>query len=77
MPLLVDEIHDPVGNAYSGNYAYGARGAAVNPTTGQAISAGRVTAGNVDTGQAGLAGYVRGQALVCLCLGSMRIDVSS
>src|SRR5262249_47412501 len=51
-----------VGNVYSGNYAYGARGAAVNPRTGQAVSAGRVTTGNVYSGASGSAGYVRGQS---------------
>ena len=45
-----------------GIYAYGARGAAVNPRTGQAVSAGRATTGNVYSGQSGSAGYVRGES---------------
>jgi hypothetical protein len=49
-----------VGNVYTGNYAYGARGGSVNTRTGGSVSGGRVTAGNVYTGNQVTAGRVSG-----------------
>src|SRR5262249_19159344 len=40
-----------VGNVYTGNYAYGSRGAAVDTRTGATASGSRVTVGNAYTGQ--------------------------
>jgi len=39
-----------VGNVYTGNYAYGGRGAAINTPSGISGAAGRVTVGNAGSG---------------------------
>jgi hypothetical protein len=51
-----------VQNVYTGNYAYGQRGATYDPTTGVSARGGSATYGNVDTGQQGSArwGHVSG-----------------
>jgi hypothetical protein len=45
-----------VENVYTGNYAYGGRGAAYNPNTGAAAAGGKVTWGNESSGNQGTAG---------------------
>jgi hypothetical protein len=40
-----------VQNVYTGNYAYGQRGATYNPTTGVSARGGSATVGNASTGQ--------------------------
>jgi hypothetical protein len=49
-----------VANVYSGEYAYGGRGVAQGGS-GNTVKGGRITAGDVDTGQSGSAGWVRGE----------------
>ena len=45
-------------NVYTGNYAYGSRGTAVNTKTGASVAGGKVTVGNAYTGKSTTVGGV-------------------